>query len=128
MGIRHPQEGVVVFAKLNPGTAQLLLDEMMTVEIVGDGKRQERGDAQRDRAQHRVADIEVVMSVTRALFGNDAEIWIGSGILRHRDPEVAADLHALEDEIDAEALLSLHLPQVRPYVIFLADPPFRPIR
>src|SRR5215813_3039641 len=41
LGICDPQEGVVVFAKLNPGTAQLLLDEVMTVEIVGDGERQE---------------------------------------------------------------------------------------
>jgi len=48
------------------------------------------------------------------------------GYFGHRDPEVAADLHALQDEIDAEALLPLHLPQARPYVVFLADALFGP--
>jgi hypothetical protein len=45
----------------------------------------------------------------------------GGGILGHCHAEVAADLHALQDEIDPAALLPLHVPQAGPYVIFLAD-------
>ncbi len=40
-GISHPQEGVVVFAERHPRTAQLLFDEVMSIEVIGDGKGQE---------------------------------------------------------------------------------------
>ena len=66
------------------------------------------------------------MGVTRALLGDDAVIRIGGGILRDCHAEVGADLHALQDEVHAEALLPLHLPQARPYVVFLADALFGP--
>src|SRR5438270_9672949 len=60
------------------------------------------------------------MGVARALAADDAVIGVGSGIFRHRHPEVGANLHAPQDEIDAEALLSLHLPQAGAHIVFLA--------
>src|SRR6202007_1647464 len=60
------------------------------------------------------------MGVTRALPGHNPIVGVGAWIFRHRHAEVGPHLHALEDEIDTKTLLALHLPQVRPHVVFLA--------
>src|SRR5216684_7976246 len=43
--IGHPEKGIVVFTKLHAGALQFTFDEVMAIEIVGDGKRQERSHA-----------------------------------------------------------------------------------
>src|SRR6201987_5133135 len=60
------------------------------------------------------------MGVTRALPGHNPIVGGGAWIFRHRHAEVGPHLHALENEIDTKTLLALHLPQVRPHVVFLA--------
>jgi hypothetical protein len=40
--VSHPQKRIVVFAKLHSGAAQLLFDEVVPVEVISDGKGQER--------------------------------------------------------------------------------------
>src|SRR5271167_3533110 len=50
-----------------PRAAQLLFDEVVTVEVVGDRKGEKGPYAQCDRSQHRVTDVEVIMGEPRAL-------------------------------------------------------------
>ena len=56
-----------------------------------------------------------------------AVVRIGGRILRHGHAKVDADLHAFNDEIDAEAVGPFHLPQAGPHVVFLAYAFFRPL-
>jgi hypothetical protein len=37
-GVGDPQKSVIVFAKLDPGSAQLLFDEVVAVEVIVDRK------------------------------------------------------------------------------------------
>src|SRR6266851_1836175 len=60
------------------------------------------------------------MSIARTLAAEDAIVCIADGIFGCRRTEVGAHLHALEDEIDAEAVAPLHLLQAGTHVIFLA--------
>ena len=57
------EKGIVVFAKRHALTAEFDLDEVVAVQIIGRLERQERADAHGQRADHRVADVEVVMQV-----------------------------------------------------------------
>src|SRR5262249_52445326 len=93
----------------------------MAVEIIGDGERQEGTDAQRDRPEHLVADIEVVMGEAWRVAADYPVVRVGGGIPWSRHSEVGTNLHALEDEIDAGALLPLHLPQPWPDVVLFAN-------
>jgi hypothetical protein len=42
LGIGHPEESIVILAELDASALKLAFDEVMTVEVVGDGKGQER--------------------------------------------------------------------------------------
>jgi len=93
----------------------------MAVEVVGDGKGEERTYAQGDRTQDFVADVEIVVGVTRALPGENAVVGIVDRESGNRGTERGAQFHALEDEIDAELMATVHPLQMRVDVVFLAD-------
>ena len=106
--IVHRQKGVVVFVEADAGTPQFTFDEGVTVEPVAGVEGKEAGEADDDRPQHFVANIEVVMGEAAAPGSEETVVGIGGGILGHADAEGAALFHALEDEIDAVAGTLLH--------------------
>src|SRR5438105_3965131 len=80
-GINHGQEGIVVFAEGDALPVQFVFDEAVTVQAVGGVKREEAGDPHDHRSQHRIAEVEVVMSEAAALPGEDTVVGVGSRIL-----------------------------------------------
>ena len=70
-------------------------------------KGKETRYAQDDRSQNLVPDIKVVVGEAAPLVRQDAIVWVLCRKLRNADPEGAALLHALEDEVDSVSLLLL---------------------
>src|SRR5207247_6710409 len=99
----------------------------MAIEIVGDGKGEERSHAQGDRPQHFVANVEVIVSVAGTLPSEDAVMGIVDRKPGNGRTEGGSQFHALEDEIDSELMAALHSSQVGTNVVFLADPFFGPL-
>jgi len=65
--------------------------------------------------------------VTTALAADEAVVRVFDRVSRRPGAEGRSDLHALENEIDAETIVPFHAPQGGPNVILLADPLFRPL-
>ncbi len=120
--IGHPEKGIVVFTERHAGALQFAFDEVMAIEIVGDGKGEERSHEQGDRPQHFVANVEVIVSVAGTLSGEDAVMGIVDRKLGNGGTEGGSQFHALEDEIDSELMAAFSSLQVGMNVVFLADP------
>src|SRR5271154_3238777 len=88
--VSYPHKGVISFTKRHPGAAQLLFDEMVSVEVIGDGKGEKGPHAQSYGSEHRVANVEVVMGVAGTLAAQDAVVRIGGGILGHSRAEAGS--------------------------------------
>src|SRR5580704_4166659 len=80
----------------------------MAVQVIPGLKRKVGADAHRQRANHRIADVEVIMQVARGNTPNDAVVRIIGGKLRHPRLEGAAHLHAGEDAVDTVLIAPLH--------------------
>src|SRR5205814_3527152 len=52
-------------------------DEAVAVQTVRDLKRKEAGDPHDHRSQHRVAEVEIIVSKTAALPGEDTVVGVG---------------------------------------------------
>ena len=74
----HGQKGVVVLAKADLIPIQFLLDEGVTIEIVGGVEGEERGYADDDGPEDLIAEVEVVMGEAACLVRQNPVI----GILR----------------------------------------------
>ena len=122
VGVPTAQKGVVVLAIAHAETLEFSCDEVMTVEVVGSVERQEGGHAHHQRSECFVKDVEVVVREAATLPPQDTVVGIAGGIARRRRAKAAAHFHAFEDEVDAEAFLSLYAPQGGTGVIFLAGP------
>ena len=106
--IRYREERVIVFAEGHTLAQEFALDEVMSIDPEGDGKREERADRHRHRSQDFVPDVEIVMRVARTLWTDDAIVGILGGKLRWGNPETGSGLHAFEDEVNPEAHLPCH--------------------
>ncbi len=106
---------------------QFPVDVMMAVQIIRDLERQEGTHAHRYGAQHFIADVEVIVGVAAALSSNDSVVRIIHRIAWHGGAEGWPHLHALQNEIDAEAIVALHAPQMRADVILLPHALFCPL-
>src|SRR5260370_8466280 len=100
---------------------QFLLDEGVAVEPVGGVKGKEGSDAQHDRPQNLIPDVEIVVGETAALVCQDAVVGVRGGILRDTDAEGPALFHALEDEIDPLTLLPQQTLHTSRHVSLFAD-------
>jgi len=96
-------------------------DKGMTIDPVAGGEGKKRTDAQDDGAEHFIANVEVVVGVTRPLPPDDAIVRILGRVLRLAGAEVGAGFHGFEDEVDAKALATLHRHQIGPREVFLAE-------
>src|SRR5260370_37754374 len=106
---------------------QFLLDEGVAVEPVGGVKGKEGSDAQHDRPQNLIPDVEIVVGETAALVCQDAVVGVRGGILRDTDAEGPALFHALEDEIDPVSILPQQTLQAWRNGVFVAESLFRPL-
>jgi len=114
------KEGIVVLGEAYVGPDELALDEAVAVEVVSGLERQERGHPHHHRAEHLVADVEVVVGEAAALMREDAVIWVLAGIFRRADAERRSLLHALEDEVNPVGVVLHHAAQPGPHMVFLA--------
>ena len=119
-GIGHREEPVVLFAEGDFLAQELPFDEVVAVEISGQGERQERADAQGHRTGDLVVDVEIIMSETAAVLADKPQVWVLGGILRGHHAESPTLLHALEDVINAAAALPRHPAQGRAHPILFA--------
>ena len=97
---------------------ELAGDDVVSVEVVGGLEGHERADAEHERSEYLVADVEVVMRVARALPRHDAVVRVIRGVLGETDAELGTLLQAPEDEVDAESPLPLHVGPVGTNVVF----------
>jgi hypothetical protein len=106
----NSQECVVIFAKADLRSVELLLDEAVAVEVIRRLEGKERRHPHDDGAEDFIADVEVVVGETALLAGQNAVSGILGRKLRHGDAEARSLLHALEDEVDAVGVLPQHFP------------------
>jgi S1-C subfamily serine protease len=118
--VRSRQERVVVLAEPHSLTAEFDLDEVVAVQIIRRLKRKIRADAHRQRADHRIADVEVVMQEARRDAPDDAVVRIIGGKPGHFRAERAAHFHAREDAVDPVLIPPLHSLQMRQDALLLA--------
>jgi hypothetical protein len=90
-----------------------------TVEVVRRLEWQKGPDAHHEGPEDLVADVEVVVRIAGPLPGHDAVVGVRGGIPREADAELGALFEALEDEVNAEALLALHPLPVRSDIVLL---------
>src|SRR5215469_444385 len=112
---------VVVLAEADVGRLELMLNEAMAVEVVCSLEGEERAHEYHDRAEHLIANVEVVVSEPAALVSDDAVIGIIGGIFRHRDAEGRSHFHAFENKIDAVGIFSHHAALPAQDKVLLAD-------
>src|SRR6516162_11341555 len=93
----------------------------MTIDPVAGGEGEKRTDAQDDGAEDFIANVEVVVGVTRPLPPDDAIVRIFGRVLGLTGAEVGAGFHAFEDEVDANASATFHSQQVRADEVFLPE-------
>ena len=116
-----------MLAEADPLPLEFLLDEAVTVQVIGDLEGEERGHPQDHRPERLVADIEVVVCEAAALTGEDAVMRVLARILRQADAVGRPLLHALEDEVDAIGVASRHPMEPRQDVVLLAHPLLGPL-
>src|SRR6266700_4826253 len=92
----------------------------MAVQVIGCLKWKVGADAHRQRADHWIADVKVIMQVARGDTPNDAVARIIGGELGHPRLEGAAHLHAGEDAVDTVLIAPLHPLQMRQDALLLA--------
>src|SRR5215469_5894598 len=59
-----------------------------------------------DRAEHFIADVEVVVGEAAALVSDNPVVGVLGGIFRHGDAEGGSDLHAFENEVHAVGIVA----------------------
>jgi hypothetical protein len=74
-----------------------------------------------------IPDVEVVVHEPAALLRQNPVVRIFGGELGNTGPERRPLLHALEDEVDAVAILLLQLLQIRQNEVLFADSLLRPL-
>src|SRR5262249_51845683 len=89
-------------------TTELLLDEVVPVEVIRGLEGKEGRHPHDHRAEHLVANVEVVVGEAALLAGQDAGIGILGRELRDGHPEGWSLFHALKDEENAESVLFRH--------------------
>jgi len=124
--IANANKAIIRFGERNILTAQLLFDEVVAVEIGGDLEGQERTHAQDHWASHFVQNVKVLVRVAALVFAQELEVWVRRREFGSDGPKRPALLHALENVIDAEALLSDHALLAGADQILFADPFVRP--
>ena len=70
--IRDGEEGIVVLMETDALALQFSGDKRMTIDPVTGGEGEKRTDAQDDGAEDFIAEVEVVVGVTRPLPPEDA--------------------------------------------------------
>ena len=121
------EKGIVGFAEADLRALQLLFDEAVAVEVIAGPKRKERAHPHDHRAEHLVADVEIVVGEAAALGSEDPVIGVLAGVLWYSDAKGGTLLHTLEDKIDAVGVLSRHAALPGQDMIFLAHPLLGPL-
>jgi len=127
-GIGHRDKAIVVFDKRDFLAEQFPLDEVMAVEIGGDPEGQEGADAQDHGAGHFIQDVKIIMGETAAMLAHKLEVRILGGVFGWKDSERPALLHALEDVVNAEAILAGPALLPGPNQVLLALTLLRPLQ
>ncbi len=109
-----------MLAKPHCLAAELDLHEVVPVPKIGGLEGQVRTDAQCERSDHRVTEVEVVMQVTGGDSPDDAIVGSSVGNLGSFEWKVAAHFPAREDTVDPLLILPFHPLQVRPDAVLLA--------
>lgn len=110
----------VVLTKRYFLAAEFDLHEVVAIQIIGRLEGKIRADTHGQRADHRVADVEVVMQEAGRDAPDDAVIRILGGKLGHLRGERAAHFHAREDAVNPVLIPPLHPLEVWPDAILLA--------
>jgi hypothetical protein len=83
-----PEKRVVVFPESDPLPLQFPGDDVVPVEVVGGLEGHERTDAEHERSEHFVADVEVVVGVAGPLPRHDAVVRVVGGVFGEADAEL----------------------------------------
>jgi len=98
----------------------------MTVDPGGGLEGEEGTDAPDHGAEHFVPKVEVVVGVARPVPLEDAVVGILGGVRRPPGREGRARLHAFEDEVHPQPLVTLPAQAVGPDPVFILDLLVRP--
>jgi len=98
----------------------------MTVDPGGGLEGEEGTDAPDHGAEHFVPKVEVVVGVARPVPLEDAVVGILGGVPRPPGREGRARLHAFEDEVHPQPLVTLPAQAVGPDPVFILDLLVRP--
>jgi len=103
-GIGNGSESVVRLGVGDAVESEITSDELMSVDVGGDLKREEGTDPQSHGSQDGVVDIEVIVTVATELRADHPVVGILSGMAELDGAEGASLLHIHEDVIDPKAL------------------------
>ena len=101
--IGDPKKGIVVSAKANALALEFPGDEGMAVDPVAGPEGQKRADAQDHGTENFIANVEVVVGITRPFPLDYVVMGIFGRVLGPAGTEGGTRFHDFEDEIDAEA-------------------------
>src|SRR5207237_8383219 len=93
----------------------------MSIEPIAGAEGKKRPDAQDHGAEYFIANVEVVVGVTRPMPPDDAITRIFGRVLRRAGAEVRARFHSFEDEVNAKAFATFHGKEEGAGVIFLPE-------
>src|SRR5437667_11391626 len=80
----------------------------MTIDPIAGAEGKKRTDAQDHGAEYFIANVEVVVGVTRPMPPDDAITRLFGRVLRRAGAEVRARYHSFEDEVNAKAFATFH--------------------
>jgi hypothetical protein len=99
----------------------------MAIQIVRRLERQERRHANHHGTEMLIPNVEVVVHEPAALLRQDAVVRVLGGKLGDSGAECRSLFHALEDEVDAVAIVLLHFLQIREDEVLFPDSLFGPL-
>lgn len=127
LGIGSGKKGVVVLTEVNPNTVKLGLNEIMAIEPIGGVKGKEGGHPHHYSSEPLVSDIEVIVGKASSVFAQDPVTGVSRGKFRLTGAKGGTVFHALKDEVEAVAVVSLHTAQERSDKLFLTNSFFSPL-
>ena len=119
--IRDGEKGVVVLVETDALALEFPGYKGMTIDPIAGREGEKRTHAKDHGPEYFIANVEIVVGVTRPLPLDDAVARILGRVLGLAGAEVGTRFHGFEDEVDAKAFLTFHSQEVGAGVVFLLE-------